>query len=333
VTWRGRGFNVIWRPLHGTSPSDDHFLELNITDESLQFELIPGPIPNRGLLQHRINMFGLWYLQQIQDAFLKDPTGKPLGLHLEPGIWANVPRTEHPQVGPTVVRMASIPHGTTLNAQGTATQTSQRPVIPDVDITPFDANNPARKIPFKNETDLMAESARRSLSDASAITQEMVNNPNSILIADLPGGIKETILLDISSSSSTPVPGGGVANIAFLQGSPDEGPNAQTTLVRAKFWIETVSRPGGGPDFHQLQYTQTVNLKFNTLVWPHVSVASLLRRAVHEVKSGDTLSSIARQFYGDDTEPFWKTIYNENRETIGPNPNAIIAGQKLNTPT
>jgi hypothetical protein len=113
-TWTGRGFNVIWRPFQGGPADQDRFLELNLTQETLRFEEIPGAIPNRGLLQPDITMFGLWYLQTIADANIKDTNGKLAGLHLEPGIWATVPQTEHPQEVPTVVRMASIPHGTTV---------------------------------------------------------------------------------------------------------------------------------------------------------------------------------------------------------------------------
>ena len=56
-TWTGRGFNVIWRPFHGGPPNQDRFLELNLTEETLRFEEIPGPIPNRGLLQADINVW------------------------------------------------------------------------------------------------------------------------------------------------------------------------------------------------------------------------------------------------------------------------------------
>src|ERR1700691_3374584 len=76
--WRGHGFNLIARPNFGGG--SDHFLELNLTDESLKFELIGAPIPNRGLLQADITLFGLTYLQQISDSF----TGG--ALHIEPGI-------------------------------------------------------------------------------------------------------------------------------------------------------------------------------------------------------------------------------------------------------
>src|SRR5580693_8086326 len=73
--WTGRGFNVIWRPNH-TPSSQDRFLELNVTSDQLEFTPISGPIPNRGLLQPDISMFGLTYLQQISDANLN------AGLHI-----------------------------------------------------------------------------------------------------------------------------------------------------------------------------------------------------------------------------------------------------------
>jgi hypothetical protein len=273
-TWAGKGFNAIWRPLHGTSPEQDHFLELNLTDEILQVEEIPGPIPNRGLLQDDITMFGLWYLQQIQDVNMKDDASKPLGLHLEPGIWATVPKTDHPQVGPTVVRMASIPHGTTLIAQGIATAISEPPAITTVDITPFEIDNSANKFVFA-ESDLSKDSSFRSRrEDMAGVTQEMVNNPNSFLLPSLQKKIIKTVVLDVSSGSN-PVPGGGTANTAFLEGTANEGPNAKAALVRSTFWIETIEGDAGSPDIQQLQYSQVVFLNFKRLTWPHVSVATL----------------------------------------------------------
>ena len=92
--WSGRGFNVIWRPSH--TPGQDRFLELNVTSERLDFEKIPGKIPNRGLLQPDINMRGLTYLQQISDANLN------AGLHIEPGLWISVPATSDPEAASTV---------------------------------------------------------------------------------------------------------------------------------------------------------------------------------------------------------------------------------------
>src|ERR1043166_4608086 len=78
--WKGRGFNQIWRPQFGV-PNQDRFLELNETTEVLEFTLIPGEIPNRGLFQQDINLRGLRYLQQIKDAHALGEDGKPAGIH------------------------------------------------------------------------------------------------------------------------------------------------------------------------------------------------------------------------------------------------------------
>ena len=112
-TWKGTGFNTIWRP-NFPSPPSDRFLELNLTKETITFSRINGAIPNRGFLQADIEMYGLTYLQQISDA------SDGSGLHIEPGIWVIVPATTDPALPPTVVRMASIPHGTAIVVQGTA---------------------------------------------------------------------------------------------------------------------------------------------------------------------------------------------------------------------
>src|SRR3954447_2728141 len=135
-TWKGHGFNAIWRPHHPADPQD-RFLELNMTDETLAFTRINGPIPNRGLAMHDINMFGLTYMQQISES----STGA--GLHIEPGIWAAVPHTNDPDVPASVVRMASIPHGTVMLAQGVTEFHHGGPQqIPDNNILPFFFGDP-----------------------------------------------------------------------------------------------------------------------------------------------------------------------------------------------
>lgn len=269
-TWTGQGFNMIWRP--NSTPGQDHFLELNLTEEILEIEEIKGPIPNRGLLQPDISMFGVTYLQQIKDANNK------AGLHIEPGIWASVPQTENPAEAPTVVRMASIPHGTIILAQGLAIDVAGPPQIQSVDITPFVIGT-AKKIPFPESNLATPSNFRSPPADIAGITQAMVDNPNSVLTAAIAGQtIKSTVVLDISSDPTTPVVGGGLANTAFLQGGPAAGPNAQAALVTAIFWIETV-QGRGGPDLLQLQYTQTVLLNFNGLSWPHVTVGTLKKTA------------------------------------------------------
>jgi hypothetical protein len=274
-TWKGRGFNQIWRPFHG---SQDRFLELNETIESLQFELIPGDIPNRGLLQADINLHGVRYLQQIQDAHVKGPNGKLAGIHIEPGIWLSTPATSNPQDPTTVARMASIPHGTTLVAQGdTLPVINHAPPIAPVSITPFLINQPNSLIQFPESNLGIASNFRTPHADIPNVTQAMVNNPNVVLSQALAGqNIISTTTLKVSTTPlNPPTTGGGTSNIAFLQGAAG-GPNAQSAQVDATFWIETVKEANGTTKL-QLQYTQRVLLNFNGLSWPHVTVATLVK--------------------------------------------------------
>jgi hypothetical protein len=171
-------------------------------------------------------------------------------------------------------------HTEPRSSQGVAGTTAEGPHIADINITPFLIGNPAKLVSFP-ESDLSTPANFRSRpQDIVGIDQAMVANPNVVLQRALAGKtIKNTVVLDVSSDTSTPVFGGGVANTAFLQGSPNEGPNAQTALVKATFWIETVQDHEGGPEVNQLQYTQTVLLNFNGLSWPHVTVATLRKAA------------------------------------------------------
>jgi hypothetical protein len=282
-TWKGHGFNAIWRPHN--PPSQDRFLELNMTDETLVFTRINGPIPNRGLAMHDINMFGLTYMQQISES----STGA--GLHIEPGIWANVPQTTDPNVPPSVVRMASIPHGTVVLAQGVAEVHPGGPQnIPDNNILPFFFGSPQ---PANSDFNSVAQTfTELTLSTptpfrfvAPGVTQAIVKNPNSVLQTALASSLQGTSMksrtfLNVSTTHNiVKAGGGGTANTAFLaaSGNPPGG-NARAAQVNATFWIETIAGTGGQPDKHQLQYTQLVMLDFNGIHWPHVTVGTLQKQ-------------------------------------------------------
>jgi len=268
-SWSGTGFNTIWRPHH---PGQDHFLELNVTTEELAFTVIAGGIPNRGLLQNDITMHGLSYLQQIQDTNVI-VNGAKAGLHFEPGLWLNVPATTAPKEGATVARLASIPHGTTIVAQGTAKTTSGPPSIPKVSITPFSFGHPDQKIPF-DESDLSKPSQFRTQgAGLNNITQAMVNNPNSVLTAHAKPNIAHTTTLHVSTSDAAIV-GGGTANTAFLKGKANS--NADAARAQATFWLQT---PQGSNTPNFLQYSQLVVLNFAGISWPHVTVGNLTRQS------------------------------------------------------
>jgi len=125
--WHGNGFNLVARPFFGP-PAQNLFLELNQTSETLKFEPISSSIPNRGVFQDDIELFGLTYLQKISDAV----TGG--ALHIEPGIWVTQPATTAPPENPPakgaiVARMGSIPHGNALLAGGAATTFDGPPAL------------------------------------------------------------------------------------------------------------------------------------------------------------------------------------------------------------
>jgi hypothetical protein len=266
--WSGHGFNAIWRPHRGNS---DHFLELNVTNDQIDLEVINGQIPNRGLVQPQIFMRGLTYLQQISDANVK-VDGVPAGLHIEPGLWIHIPALTDPKEPTAVARLASIPHGTTILIQGTAKTAAGGPSIPAVSLTPFNIGHPDRLIHFpeqklKNTTGVF----RTSGAGLTGITQAMLDNPNSVLTGN-PAHVTSTTRLHVSTTPGDIV-GGGASNMAFLIGAKD-GPNAGVAHVDATFWLQTLA---GEMEPTRLQYSQTVLLNFATLSWPHITVATLTK--------------------------------------------------------
>jgi nucleoid-associated protein YgaU len=55
--------------------------------------------------------------------------------------------------------------------------------------------------------------------------------------------------------------------------------------------------------------------------------------ATHTVRSNETLSHIALRYYGHATPPYYRLIYEFNRDVIGNNMNFIIPGQVLRIPS
>jgi hypothetical protein len=279
--WKGKGFNLIWRPnFNKVSGPQDFFLELNLTSETLEFTDVTGTgIANRGLLQSDIALGGLGYLQQIDDQFDKSHQ------HFEPGVWISVPNTTNPNEPTTVVRMGSIPHGTTINLQGQGLAVD-KPQFDPASITPFQIGSPddgkTNLVHFPEENLGTPSQSRTPLDHLAGLTQQQLSNPNLFLSGALDGQtiISTTVLIvtsDTSAPNSVPNVGGGTDNIAFLAGNgapPNGGPNADALRVKATFWIERV-RDQHGNEFDQIQYTQRVLLNFNGLSWPHITVATL----------------------------------------------------------
>jgi hypothetical protein len=87
-SWGGNGFNLIARPARQGDPANNSFfLELNGTQEDLQFTTIAGDIPNRGDIEKTALLHGVHYLQTVRDCQDK------AFIHKEPGLWIHVPPT------------------------------------------------------------------------------------------------------------------------------------------------------------------------------------------------------------------------------------------------
>jgi hypothetical protein len=305
-TWQGKGFNLIARPdKQGNSPL---FLELNQTREVLKIDPIGTSIPNRGFAQSDIELFGLTYLQKISDFV----TGG--ALHIEPGIWVTQPVTDEPPEAPPpgapeisqiIARMATIPHGNALLAQGMATPvpslTNGTFEIQPVNTAPFAVGAPMPAGGTQGEfspynladTTPAAVNFRTPAGNLPPVPlpaaidgvpmQTVINDPTRLLQAAIQNQtIERMVVLNVATTASlnsasgpvaVPLGAGGVENMPFLV------TNANAAAVFATFWIERIQRQTG--HFVQLQYVQTVLLNFpmlgttNTLSWPHVSVATL----------------------------------------------------------
>jgi hypothetical protein len=285
-TWEGTGFNLVELPvgnLANPDPNAPKFrVMLNNTSETFTFSEIDGSIINRGNAQGDIEYFGLHYLQQVNDV--NQPDGKKV-IHLETGLFLNLPAGTDPNVSPTVARLGSIPHGDSLLAQGTFISVPGPPVFnnPLGDPTPFTRDSAGNRV---NDTSAAYLDVLRNTPPPKGIPKEAIMNPNIILENAIKG--QKIIKTDVIFLDANPIKGvanpnaisptGGITNIPFIQ------VNANATSLTAIFWIETVQNADGST-FLQLQYTQTVILDFPVkgpdgvtpimISWPHISVGTL----------------------------------------------------------
>ena len=280
MVFAGTGFNTIFRPQSPKTPTklpvpvpgSDNILELNLTAETLSFAAPLGNVPNRGFgNQGDITLNAVPYVQSINDI-----TSLPAqGIHFEPGMWLAVPPTTVPPEAQTIyTRMASIPHGVTVNAQGISL--GRKNGKPDfatitVNINPFfiggaqQPSAPGTRF-FPNQTATTPNTARipqdlTPFITAKTITQEMIDNPNVVLKNEIASQDMEsfvTLIVTTDSPGKLPTPppnppsaivptppgfGGGAAEIAFLTGDSNTPPlkaNAHAFKMTAVFWIETI---------------------------------------------------------------------------------------------
>ena len=261
-TWAGSGISHISKPGHDVGAS--FVLQVNTTKEILTFDPIPaGPVPDRGSIENDLIIYALGYTQLVSDA----PTSGLL--HVERGMWLNLSAGDPPRQA--ITRLATIPHGDSVLAQGAATSYAGPPTIPVansqptvVDGKPIDAGYYPPDPPFPPRVDPPMP-PDTDLRDLNIPLREVIQGQT----------ITRTIELQVSTKATELESGGGILNIPFVT------KNADAISLDSTFWIETV-QPQTGPEFLQLQYTQTVVLRFpdttgRMIDWPHISLGTLIK--------------------------------------------------------
>jgi hypothetical protein len=263
--WEGTGFSLIARPDFSGGSKNGIYLELNLLRETIEFTTIGSPVFNRGSRQDDIAIYGLTYLHRVTDGV----TGG--ALHIEPGLWLNIPATTEPKADASIARLATIPHGNAVCTVGFVQEVvpDGLPEIPPANTVPFPIGSEPPKPGTKNpleEFTLSVPSDFRSTPLPPDITQAVIDDPNSVLRAALTGQNLVHITRLITNTTLTD----GIGNIPFIKR------NADTLSLESVFAIETV-RQSDGTEFLQLQYSQTALLNFRGMSFPHVTVGTLIK--------------------------------------------------------
>ena len=286
-TWVGQGWNLIAVPINSASdrsevgcpgpdaspPKEGFCVEIAPYVETITFTPIGAKVPNRGFPKNTF-VVGLHYEQKVSDAKTFQP------LHIENGMWLLLDEKKK-----IVARLSSIPHGNSILATGTASDTKEFLTIKPVSGLPILAN-PDKAFGYAERT--YGAAAERT-AGANKIPKFRPDNPNKILQDVLDqqkkSGLKllDTTILKVSTKNHQ----GGIVNIPFIE------KNADVSSFDSVFWIEQVQNKQG-KDFLQLQYSQTTNLDFipdftvpknptstaptKLIVWPHVDVSTLVKQ-------------------------------------------------------
>lgn len=269
--WEGTGFSLIARPDFSGRSKNGIFLQLNILHETIEFTTIGSPVLNRGSAQADIAIYGVTYLHRVTDG----ETGG--ALHIEPGMWLNVPATTAPKADVSIARLGTIPHGNAFCTVGFSVteKIDGLPGIPPASTVPFalgtKAPPPGTKNPFV-EYDLSTPSEFCTKPVPPGITQAIIDDPNQLLRDTCAQQVnaqgctflERTVLITSTAQA------GGIANIPFISS------NANALDMESAFAIQTIVDSTGN-EFLQMQYSQLAMLNFRGMSFPHVTVGTLIK--------------------------------------------------------
>ncbi|MGP6085853.1 heme-binding protein [Antarctobacter jejuensis] len=273
----GRGWNMIALPFVHDGPGPNYRMLVNQYNETLSFDQIDGPVPNRGIdLQVPENtdqsIFALDYTQAISqiavddfpqtDETIQGPVGG--GIHHEPGflMYIHDRRTDDLDI----VRLSTIPHGDSVTAMGRSCSFDGPPTVPALDALPIGATQDLTSPYLTPYAKFAGPNKFLGLFD--------VVKPHELLQAGVNAlDVKRTTELHFDTALST----GGIVNIPFVV------KQANATELKATFWImELNSHPHGAK--WAMSYAQVVFLEFfprfgnqpGLIIWPHVSINTMI---------------------------------------------------------
>ncbi len=308
----GTGWNMIALPFDGGA--FDFRLLMNQYDETLEFTFVDDNVPNRGLPdviqdchyqqgnKKEFDQFAvtLDYQQAIQQQIAEDfpvsglAGNAGLAIHHEPGLWLYMKNLQ--TIGKDfsategiidakldVARLASIPHGNSVLALGTASRQKGMPDIGPISGLPigrfedlstpgYDVNDDPYLEPYKHFID------NPFMGNVTAAGFPGFNprDMNEILrFANKNVDIHQTTTLTVDSTRQD----AGIANIPFVT------KQAEPTSMKSTFWIQELKeKDKNGHRKLRMQYSQVVMLDFfrprgdglpSRAQWPHISINTL----------------------------------------------------------
>jgi hypothetical protein len=308
------GWNMIALPFQDAPAAPAGFkfrVLMNQYREELRFDFVDDDVPNRGL--SRIDapdpdqfVVTLDYQQKIAQVAAEDRpdsgglAGLPgLPIHHEPGLWLyeknrrsmddQIIGDQVSQVELKVARLASIPHGNSVLAIGTADYHKGMPTIPPISGLPAGRFEDVLSPDYDFKTDPYLEPFKHYIDNPFMGTAGGVPNFPGFSPADMnqilrfanealeKQGVEivRTTVLTVDSTRKN----AGIRNVPF---SVRE---AEPVSMKSTFWIQELSELDrfGNPRL-RLQYSQVVMMDFfrpredefpGRAVWPHISIATL----------------------------------------------------------
>ena len=293
-TWSSpaQGWNLIALPFKDPGAPFNYRLLVNQYGETLRFgPLADINVPNRGIVPDDLGstdqlIDGVTYEQIISqisaDDFpqstLKSPNNKPI--HHEPGFFLQMINHISSQGNDKfrIARLASIPHGDSVLAMGTANEIQGRPDISDLNALPLRVDGSVDTDPYLGPYKHFEDHKFLGNVDPGKVPDFpgfFSTNANAILqFANAKFSVRKTTVLNFDTQFKS----GGILNIPFVERE------ANATDMHATFWIMELEQEDETlPKQFVMQYSQTVFLDFflskgnptELIRWPHVSINTL----------------------------------------------------------